>query len=84
MPNWSDLQDELSRIDPDERGNYIAERSRQSAKLIAQRYDRNVLYYASSFLQKPQIPSLFTSINMEDINGHGQGFSIMTSARASC
>ena len=47
--------------------------------LIAQRYDRNVLYYASSFLQKPHIPGLFTSINMEDINGfmagvHGHDF----------
>ena len=44
------------------------------------RYDRNVLYYASSFLQKPHVPGLFTSINMEDINGfmagvHGHDFS---------
>ena len=43
------------------------------------RCERNVLYYASSFLQKPQIPGLFTSINMEDINGfmagvHGHNF----------
>ena len=80
MPSWSDLQDELSRIEPDKRGDHIAERSRESATLIAQRYDRNVLYYASSFLQKPQIPGLFTSINMEDINGfmagvHGHDFS---------
>ena len=80
MPSWSDLQDELNRIEPDKRGDYIAESSRQLVALIAQRYDRNVLYYASSFLQKPQIPGLFTAINMEDINGfmagvHGHDFS---------
>ncbi len=80
MPSWSDLQDELSRVEPDQRGDHIAERSRQSTALIAQRCDRNVLYYASSFLQKPQIPGLFTSVNMEDVNGfmagvHGHDFS---------
>ncbi len=80
MPSWSDLQDELSRIEPDRRGDHIAEKLRQSVRLIAERYDRNVLYYASSFLQKPQIPGLFTAINMEDINGfmagvHGHDFS---------
>lgn len=80
MPSWSDLQDELSRVEPDQRGDHIAERSRQSTALIARRCDRNVLYYASSFLQKPQIPGLFTSVNMEDINGfmagvHGHDFS---------
>ena len=53
MPSWSDLQDDLSRIEPEKRGDYIAERFRQSIELIAQSYDRNVLYYASSFLQKP-------------------------------
>ena len=80
MPSWSDLQDALSRIEPDRRGDYIAEKSRKSTELIARHYGRNVLYYASSFLQKPQIPGLFTSINMEDVNGfmagvHGHDFS---------
>ena len=80
MPSWSDLQSELDSIEPDKRGGYLAEKSQQSAKLIAERYDRNVLYYASGFLQKPQVPGLFTSVNMEDINGfmagvHGHDFS---------
>lgn len=80
MPSWSDLQDELNRTDPDKRGDYIVSRSQESVAFIAERYDRNVLYYASSFLQKPHVPGLFTSINMEDINGfmagvHGHDFS---------
>lgn len=73
MPSWSDLQDELNSIKPDKRGDHIAQKLRESVELIAQRYDRNVLSYASSFLQKPQIPGLYTSINMEDINGFMAG-----------
>ena len=80
MPSWSDLQDELNGIEPEQRGDHIAGRLRELAAHIGARYDRNVLYYASSFLQKPQVPGLFTSINMEDINGfmagvHGHDFS---------
>ena len=80
MPGWADLQDELNGIAPEHRGNHIAERLQHSVALIARRYDRNVLYYASSFLQKPQVPGLFTAINMEDIKGfmagiHGHDFS---------
>ena len=80
MPGWSDLQDELKDIDPASRGDYIAEQARQCTARIAEHYNRNVLYYASSFLQKPHIPGLFTAINMEDINGfmagiHGHDFS---------
>ncbi len=79
MPSWSDLQDEINRVDPGQRGTHIAEKMRISINHIAQHYDRNVLYYASSFLQKPHIPGLYTSINMEDINGimagvHGHDF----------
>ena len=73
MPSWSDIQDELNCVDPNNRGDHIAGQSRELAKAIAQHYGRNVLYYASSFLQKPQIPGIFTSINMEDINGFMAG-----------
>ncbi len=80
MPSWSDLQEDLNGIEPDQRGGHIAQRLEESVAAVANRYDRNVLYYASSFLQKPQVPGLFTSINMEDINGfmagvHGHDFS---------
>lgn len=80
MPSWSDLQGDLNGIEPDRRGDHIAQKLGESVAAVAERYDRNVLYYASSFLQKPQVPGLYTSINMEDINGfmagvHGHDFS---------
>lgn len=79
MPAWSELLDELNSIESQRRGPFLAEKSLNFTAKIAERYQRNVLYYASSFLQKPQIPGLFTSINMEDINGfmagvHGHDF----------
>lgn len=79
MPAWSELLDEFNTIEPPERGPFLAEKSLNFTARIAERYQRNVLYYASSFLQKPQVPGLFTLINMEDINGfmagvHGHDF----------
>ena len=79
MPTWAELQDELNHVQPEKRGDFLAGKSRESTTRIADLYNRNILYYASSFLQKPQIPGLFTSINMEDLNGfmagvHGQEF----------
>ena len=73
MPSWSDLQDQLNAVEPDKRGTFIADRARQLTTAIAGRYNRNVLYYASSFLQKPQLPGFLISINMEDINGFMAG-----------
>ena len=57
----------------------MAERSRSCIIRISELYDCNVLYYASSFLQKQQLPGINTFINMEDINGfmagvHGHDF----------
>lgn len=73
MATWAELQDELGRVAPESRGAFISERSRQSIDRIVEIYDRNILYYASGFLQKPHVPGLFTSINMEDINGYMAG-----------
>ena len=71
MASWSELQDELNKIAPKERGDHIAKKVRKQVGLVAKHYNRNVIYYASSFLQKPQVPGLF--INMEDINGFMAG-----------
>lgn len=72
MPTWTELQDELSQYTPERRGKFITELSRQSIERIAALYDRNVLFYASGFLQKPQ-SSLFTLLDTEDINGFMAG-----------
>jgi len=69
----------LNRIGPAERGDYVAKELQESVKRIAELHGSNVLHYASGFLQKPLVPGLFTSINMEDINGfmagvHGHDF----------
>lgn len=80
MPSWSELHDDLEKIRPEQRSKFIADESLKFVTSIALHYDRNVLFYASSFLQKPHVQGLFTSINMEDINGfmtglHGMDFS---------
>ena len=72
MPTWSELQENMDEVPLDKRGEFIAERSSESIAKIAKIYDRNVIYYASAFLQKP-IHGLFTSINMEDIHGFMAG-----------
>ncbi len=79
MPSWSDLLDELEQIELDKKSSFVANKALETTKEIAELSNRNVLYYASSFLQKPHIPGLYTSINMEDLNGfmagvHGQNF----------
>ena len=73
MPSWSDLLDELDSQDPGSRGEFISNKARQCISRISEIRNRNVLYYASSFLQKPQIPGLYTTINLEDINGFMAG-----------
>ena len=73
MPTWSELQEELNENPPEQRGPFVARRARETTKQIAELSGCNVLYYASSFLQKPQVPGAFTSINMEDLNGFMTG-----------
>lgn len=73
MPSWPELQDELNRVQPNSRGDYLAKASRRAIAKISRLYDRNVLLYGSSFLQKPGVPGVYTSIGMEDINGFMAG-----------
>ena len=73
MATWSELQDELRKTPPQERGPLIDGKCHQTTKQIADIYSRNVIYYASSFLQKPQVSGLLNSINREDLNGFMAG-----------
>lgn len=53
MPAWSELQDRLNSIEPEDRGSFLAGASLDYISQISERYQRNVLYYASGFLQEP-------------------------------
>ena len=67
MPAWSELQDQLNSVEPKDRGSFLAETSFEYISQIAERCQLNVLYYASGFLQKPQVPGLFTSITTASV-----------------
>ena len=73
MASWSELQDEVNRLDPGLRGAWLHSNLKRSAEKIADISKRNVLYYASSFLQKPQVPGHYVSLNPEDLNGFMAG-----------
>ena len=73
MPSWSELAAELGSVPERERPQFFAKRSIGIARRIEERAGRNVLYYASAFLQKPLVPPLSTSINAEDLNGFMAG-----------
>ena len=80
MPAWGDLQNALANIPPEKVGAELSAKIHQCTQEIADLSECNVLYYASGFLQKPLVASLFTSITPEDINGfmaglHGLDFS---------
>lgn len=68
MPSWNDLLKEVDVRSPESGLQWLQERQQQALRQIAGlRGDRNVLFYASAFLQKPL--SAATSITHEDING---------------
>lgn len=82
MPSWNELVEEVQKIaDPGQGGVWLANKQKEwLEKLSAKRSDRNVLFYASGFLQKPQAAPIFLQIAPEDINGfmaglHGMDYS---------
>lgn len=55
MPSWNDLLDEFQTTDPTERDNWIGQKLTGGLMEVSRlREDANVLFYCSSFLQKPQ------------------------------
>ena len=63
----------MKRYPPEKRGAFVDKQIAMYAEQIAKRSNRNVLFYASGFLQKPESPSHLTSITREDINGFMAG-----------
>ena len=56
MPAWSELLEEFDKVSLNKKGDFLMEKSRQSVSRVGDLYERNILYYASSFLQKPPSP----------------------------
>lgn len=71
MPSWNELLKEIeSQPDDGKRSQLLVDRQFSALNEIGTlRGGRNVLLYASAYLQKPAIPSMLTMISPEDING---------------
>lgn len=70
MPSWNDLLSEVESQDPNAGGQLLFSRLQGALNSIGElRGGRNVLVYASAFLQKPDVPSSFLSITGEEVNG---------------
>ncbi len=69
MPSWSELLNEVIGKREEELASFVGKKTGETLRRIAFLYDRNVLFYASAFLQKPTLPTPFAGIVREDING---------------
>ena len=70
MPSWNELIDEMAGVPLEQSGNWIKGKSCEYLqKLSVKRDGRNVIFYGSGFLQKPQVAGIFLQISPEDING---------------
>ncbi len=70
MPAWNELVDQLQPIPGPAQGPWLVSKVNEwLRRLRARRDDRNVILYASGFLQKPAAPAMFLQISPEDING---------------
>lgn len=70
MPAWSELVEVIGQLTDDARGPWIHHQLVENLRAISDRRgERNVLLYASSWLQKPNLPAAVTQIMHEDING---------------
>lgn len=71
MPSWNELLTQFTQFpDDQQRSAWLVGSLTQSLQRISTlRADRNVVLYASAFLQKPQAPAQITQITHEDLNG---------------
>src|SRR4029077_8245582 len=70
MPSWNDLLEELESRPDQEKPGWVKARVLQALTAIGtRRGGRTVLFYASAFLQKPQVAGQHLQITHEEING---------------
>lgn len=66
MPSWNDLLNEFEK----QPGEFLRLKLQESLNQISKlRGGRNVIFYTSAFLQKPEVPPALIQITHEDING---------------
>lgn len=81
MPAWDSLLAQFSLIPDESKAGWAATQLVEYLERVSARRDgRNVLFYASAWLQKPHAPPMHSQITHEDINGfmttlHGMDFS---------
>lgn len=69
MPSWKEFVEQLEGL-PDSRATFFRqELEKYLNKISERRKGRNVIFYASAFLQKPQAPQTHLQITHEDLNG---------------
>lgn len=70
MPSWNDILNEYESLDDEERARrLVADQVSALSDISRLRDGRQVLFYASAFLQKSQAPAPTVQITHEDING---------------
>ncbi|NSY10850.1 S49 family peptidase [Agrobacterium vitis] len=81
MPAWGELVESVGQLPDEKKGPWLISNLQSSLQEVSRiRGGRNVLFYASSWLQKPMLPSVLVQIMHEDINGfmtsiHGMDWS---------
>jgi len=82
VPSWNELVDELAAKGKDQAAAdaWLNNKTQESLNTVsARREGRNVILYASAFLQKPQLPPINLQLSPEEVNGfmtvlHGMDF----------
>ncbi|MDP9787474.1 SDH family Clp fold serine proteinase [Agrobacterium tumefaciens] len=70
MPAWKELVEQVQALPDEHKGPWLIENlNTQLSAVSALRGGSNVIFYASSWLQKGHLPALLTQIMHEDING---------------
>ena len=71
MPSWNELLNEFeAQKTVEDKSKWLLDKPREALSKISElRENRNVIFYASAFLQKPLIPPPFLQLTHEEING---------------
>jgi len=81
MASWNEILSNIQTLNPQAMAQYLDTLMIDSLNRVSQiRNERNVIFYASAFLQKPQIDPMLIQITNEEINSfmavvHGMDFS---------